>query len=86
MFIKMVVLNGVDGEDIEIARTDGGALITAGNKVICEVRRDEDRDARYLKAREVAKLVYGGDSRGRPNATNSMVHDVWQEIDRIAGC
>lgn len=85
MFIKSIVIEGVEG-DVEIARTDAGALVTTGNRVLCEVGRDEDREARYAKACEVAKVVCGTDRRGRPNATNSMIHDVVNEIERVAGC
>ena len=38
------------------------------------------------KAVEVAKAVYGTDRRGRAAATNSMVHDVLNEMERVAGC
>jgi hypothetical protein len=31
-------------------------------------------------------VVYGTDRRGRAAATNSMVHDVLNEIERVAGC
>ena len=48
--------------------------------------RDEDRDDRYAKAVEVAKVVYGTDRCGRAAATNSMVHDVLNEMERVAGC
>ena len=85
MFIKSIVIDGVDG-DVEIARLDTGALVTSGNRVLCEVGRDEPREARYAKAYEVAKVVCGTDRRGRANATNSMVHDVLSEIERVAGC
>jgi len=85
MFIKSIVIEGVEG-DVEIAHTDAGALVTAGNRVLCEMRRDEDREARYAKAVEAAKVICGRDRRGRPNATNSMVHEVLDEIERVAGC
>ena len=85
MFIKTIVIEGVDG-DVEIAHLDTGALVTSGNRVLCEVGKDEPREARYAKAYEVAKVVCGTDRRGRPNATNSMIHDVLNEIDRVAGC
>ncbi|CAG0972527.1 hypothetical protein PHYC_01327 [Phycisphaerales bacterium] len=85
MFIKSIVIEGVE-ENVEIARTDAGALVTAGNRVLCEMRRDEDREARYAKACEVAKVVMGTDRRGRPAGTNSMIHDVLNEIERVAGC
>ena len=35
---------------------------------------------------EVAKFVYGTDRQGRAAATNSMVHDVLNEMERVAGC
>ena len=40
----------------------------------------------FAKATEVAKVVYGTDRRGRAAATNSMIHDVMNEIERVAGC
>ncbi|MBX3497765.1 MAG: hypothetical protein KF769_16140 [Parvibaculum sp.] len=94
MNIKTIVIAGVQ-EDIKITRTDAGATVSverftraAGkhDHVIAEVGREEDRDARYAKAVEVAKAVYGTDRRGRAAATNSMVHDVLNEIERVAGC
>ena len=56
------------------------------DKVIAEFRRDESREARYAKACIVATRVYGTDRHGRPAATNSMIHDVMNEIERVAGC
>lgn len=87
MFIKQITIEGVEG-DVEIMRIDQGALITSGNRVICQVRDDEYRESRFEKACEVAKIVCGTDPRnaGRPNATNSMIHDVLREIERVAGC
>lgn len=94
MNIKTIVIEGVQ-DDVKITRTDAGAVVTvdrftrsAGkhDHVIADVGRDEDREARYAKAAEVAKVVYGTDRRGRANATNSMVHDVLNEIERVAGC
>lgn len=60
----------------------------AGRQDICiaHIARDEDRESRYAKATEVAKVVYGTDRRGRAAATNSMVHDVMNEMERVAGC
>lgn len=93
MFIKQITIEGVEG-DVEILRIDGGALVTisgGGNEILCEVRCDEDRDTRFWKAYEVAKVVCGR-CRNRktkkeiPNATNSMIHEVLAEIERVAGC
>ena len=85
MFIKTIVIEGVDG-DVEISHLDSGALVTTGNRVICEVGKHEAKESRYAKAREVAKVVCGTDRKGQPNATNSMVHDVLNEMERVAGC
>ncbi len=90
MFIKQITIEGVEG-DIEILRIDKGALVTSGNDILCEVRADEDREKRYWKAYEVARVVCGQVRDRRtlkmvPNATNSMIHDVLNEIERVAGC
>lgn len=90
MFIKQITIEGVEG-DVEILRIDNGALVTSGNDILCEIRADEDREQRYWKAYEVARIVCGQvrDRRTRkmvPNATNSMIHDVLNEIERVAGC
>jgi hypothetical protein len=94
MTIKTIVIAGND-EDIKITRTDAGATVSvqrfsrsAGthDKVLAEFGRDESREARYAKACIVAMHVYGSDRRGRPAATNSMIHDVMNEIERVAGC
>ena len=94
MNIKTIVIEGQE-KDVTISRTERGAEVTieentrhAGRQDICiaHIARDEDRDARYAKAVEVAKVVYGTDRHGRAAATNSMVHDVLNEIERVAGC
>ncbi len=86
MRIRALVIEGDRGQ-VEITRTESGAHVTAGefNQVLVEVARDEHREDRYAKAQEVAAVLYGT-TRGRPNATNSMVHEVMNEIDRVAGC
>ena len=94
MTIKTIVIEGVD-QDISIRRTERGAEVTikqhtrrAGKQDICiaHITRDENRESRYAKATEVAKVVYGTDRRGHAAATNSMVHDVLNEMERVAGC
>ena len=94
MNIQTIVIEGYE-KDVKISRTERGAEVTieqntrhAGRQDICiaHIARDEDRDARYAKAVEVAKVVYGTDRRGRAAATNSMVHDVLNEMKRVAGC
>ena len=69
MFIKQIVIEGVEG-DVEIRRTERGAVVIA-NDVEIEVTRDDSREERYAIAW---------------NATNSMIHDVLNEIERVAGC
>jgi hypothetical protein len=92
--IKTIVIEGHE-KDVKISRTERGAEATieqntrhAGRQDICiaHIASDEDRDSRYAKAVEVAKVVYGTDRRGRAAATNSMVHDVLNEMERVAGC
>ena len=46
--------------------------------------RDMDGNE-FNKAMEAAKHVYGSARNGKPAATNSMIHDVWNEIARVAG-
>jgi len=94
MNIRTIVIEGQE-KDVKISRTERGAEVTieqntrhAGRQDICiaHIARDEDREARYAKAVEVAKVVYGTDRHGRAAATNSMVHDVLNEMERVAGC
>jgi hypothetical protein len=85
MNIKAIIIEGVAG-DIEITRTSSGAQVTQDHRVLAEIGRHEDRDARYAKAAEVAIAVYGKGRHGRAAATNSMVCDVLNEIERLAGC
>ena len=94
MTVKTIVIEGID-QDISIRRTERGAEVTieqntrhAGRQDICiaHIARDENRESRYAKAVEVAKVVYGTDRHGRAAATNSMVHDVLSEMERVAGC
>jgi len=58
MFIKQITIEGVEG-DVEILRIDGGALVTSDNDILCEVRAEENREKRYWKAYEVARVVCG---------------------------
>ena len=93
MKIKHIVIEGSE-EDITVRATTDGATASVVrmsraqgrfDKVIAEFRRDESREARYAKAAEVAKHD-GQDRRGQAAATNSMVHDVMNEMERVAGC
>ena len=94
MKIKHIVIEGSE-EDITVRATADGAAASVVrmsraegrfDKVIAEFRRDESREARFAKACIVATRVYRTDRQGHPAATNSMVHDVLNEIERIAGC
>lgn len=91
MTIRTITIDGEAGT-VTITRTERGATAavtpSAGGKysIIARFDTDEPRDARYAKALEVAKAMYGSDRRGRVAATNSMVHDVLNEIERVAGC
>ena len=84
MFIKKIVIEGVEG-DVEISRTETGAVVTA-NDIDAEIDRDMTREDRYAVAWKAAKVICGTTKRGEPNATNSMIHDVLDQIDRVAGC
>jgi hypothetical protein len=87
MQIKSITIQSEMGAgEIEIAAMEGGALITLGNAVICEVRENEPREHRFQKATAMARLIYDTDRKGLVNATSSMIHDVLQEIERVAGC
>lgn len=94
MKIKHIVIEGLE-EDITVRATAAGAVASVVrmsraegrfDKVIAEFGREESRESRYAKAVEVAKHVYGCGRRGQVAATNSMVHDVLGEIERLAGC
>ncbi|MFO0836111.1 MAG: hypothetical protein U0638_14155 [Phycisphaerales bacterium] len=94
MFIKSIVIEGVDG-DVKVSHTDEGAVVTVErfsrrqgrhDVEIARIERHATREAIYAKAFEVAKVVLGTDRHGRPLATNSMIHEVLSEIERVAGC
>ena len=84
MFIKKIVIEGVEG-DVEIRRTETGAVVTA-NDIDAEIDRDMTREDRYAVAWNAAKVICGTTKRGEPNATNSMIHDLLDQIVRVAGC
>jgi len=84
MFIKQITIEGVEG-DVEIRHTDRGAVVIA-NDVEIEVGRDDSREERFTVAYNAAKVICGATRKGEPNATNSMIHDVLNEIERVAGC
>lgn len=90
MFIKRIVIEGVGG-DVEIHHNDGellgrpGAVVSA-NGYEAFVGRDDERLDRYRVAYNAARVICGTTRRGEPNATNSMIHEVLNEIERVAGC
>jgi len=84
MFIKQITIEGVEG-DVEVRQTDRGAVVIA-NDVEIEVGRDDSREERFTVAYNAAKVICGTTRKGDPNATNSMIHDVLNEIERVAGC
>jgi len=84
MQIKQSTIGGLDG-DVTITRSDAGATIRATGLEV-DVDRRSNRDLRYDIARRLARAVYGATRRGEPNATNSMIHDILREIERVAGC
>lgn len=84
MFIKRIVLEGVEG-DVEITRTERGAAVAA-NEVEAEVGRDDSPEERCAVAYNAARVLCGTTRRGEPNATHSMIHEVLDLIDRVAGC
>jgi len=85
MFIRSIEIDGVE-ENVTITHTDHGALVTAGNRVLFEMQRTEDRDSRWAKTLIAAAIILGRDKRGNPAGTNSMIHEVLTEIERVAGC
>ena len=82
MFIKQIVIEGVEG-DVEIRRADGGALVIA-NDVERFISSAADGRERWEVAQNAAKVLCG--RRGElSNATSSMVYDIQREIERVAG-
>ncbi len=84
MQIKTIIIEGDEG-DVEIHAADYGAQVIA-NDVLAEVARTASREDRFAVAYNAARVIYGTNKRGEPNATNSMIHDVLREIERVAGC
>ena len=86
MFIRMIEIDGVE-ENVTITHTDEGAAVRSAldGRVICTVGRHEPSESRFAKACQAAKLILGTDRHGRAAGTNSMLHEVMNEIDRVAG-
>lgn len=85
MNIRKIVISG-QRNDIEICASPDGAFAMEGDKCIFSTRREEDRCARWEKVKVLAASVYGLDRHGRPAATNSMLHSLMTEVERVAGC
>lgn len=83
MFIKQITIEGAEG-DVEIIRVDRGAVVVA-NDVEEFVGAHDSREARWGVAYNAAKVLCGATQSGEPNATNSMIHDVLNEIERVIG-
>ncbi len=84
MTITQITIKGVEG-DVEIHAADYGAQILFGETCL-ELARGASDEERWTAATAAARAIYGGDRHGRPNATNSMIHSVRTEIERVAGC
>lgn len=84
MTIKQITIKGVNG-DVEIHAADYGAQILFGETCLKLARGASDYE-RWTAAVAAAKAIYGADRHGHPNATNSMLHSVRTEIERVAGC
>ncbi|MBX3387688.1 MAG: hypothetical protein KF768_14055 [Phycisphaeraceae bacterium] len=87
MQITAMTIKGPEGT-IEITRTsNGGANITRADdhRLIACVEPTATRESDFYDAQFAAAALYGTDRKGRVNATNSMVHEVLDLIDRVAG-
>ena len=84
MTITQITIKGVKG-DVEIHAADYGAQILYAD-VCIELARGAHDHERWIAAQRAALAIYGADRHGRPNATNSMIHSVLTEIERVAGC
>jgi len=95
MLIRAIEIDGVE-ENVTITRSDieGGAIASverhtrrAGktNQVIAHFKREQSREQRFELAKLVARPICGVDRKGEVAATNSMLHDVMDLIDRVAG-
>jgi len=82
MQIKAITIQGEAG-DIEIKRVERGALVIA-NDIEVLVENTASREDLYGIAWNAAKVIWGTTKRGEPKATNSMIHDVLNEIERVA--
>lgn len=82
MFTKQIIIEGVEG-DVEIRRAEGGALVIASDVEAFVAADATDREL-WEVAWNAAKILCGTKNE-LPNATNSMVHDIQREIERIAG-
>lgn len=95
MKITSMTISDQEGT-VEIKQTDRGAEafvqvfddgLAGAPALIAWIDRDSaSPEDRYAAATMVASRIYGQDKRGRVRATNSMVHAVLTEMERIAGC
>ncbi len=84
MLIKAMTIAG-EVDDVTIRRSERGAVICA-NEVEIEFERHAKHEERFGIAQNLAEVVYGSKQRGKPNATNSMIHDLQRAVEQVAGC
>ena len=96
MKVRQIVIEGKDG-DVESSRVDDLARAvevrvgpgTTGprvvRKVLGESRTSDHEEYRYAAACVIAGVVYGTNSSGEPQCTNSMIHDVLGLLERVGG-
>jgi hypothetical protein len=86
----------IDGTTVNIRRVNPGTNehFSSDNQVEVRIGTAEpklydcaDRDACYAASKVVALACYGRDRKsGEANATNSMVYEITNLIETIAGC
>lgn len=95
MLIRAIEIDGVQ-ESVTVTRSDieGGAIVSVErhtrrcgktNQVIAHFKNDHSREERFELIKLIAKPIYGVDPKGNAAATNSMLHDVMELVDRVAG-
>jgi hypothetical protein len=83
----------IEGEGctvVFVARERGSeALVEKGpgkRLSVARIDRDDDSEKRFEQALLASRYVYGLDRHGRAAGTNSMIHDVMNVMERLAGC
>jgi len=97
MHITKIVIQAerTGNRGIEILRTAEGAQVVhvidqpgvcMQRETLGFMRANDSSETRYALATKVAGVICGRTKQGEVNATNSMVHDFMNEIERLAGC